>query len=96
MSPTKSQRQDVIEMTRAFDLNYQNRRRPFDIVMPSAAAGDTPTGGTDGRDALIQRFSMLKEVGVTHTGPSTGRAGSMEESLERLQWFAEEIMPACR
>ncbi len=75
---------------------YQNRSRPFDIVMPSAAAGDTPTGGTDGRDALIQRFSMLKEVGVTHTGPSTGRAGSMEESLERLQWFAEEIMPACR
>jgi probable F420-dependent oxidoreductase len=75
---------------------YQQRTRPFDIVMQRAIAGETPSGAAVGSDELVQRFGELKELGLTHTSPAIGKARSMEESLDELQRFAEDVMPLCR
>jgi probable F420-dependent oxidoreductase len=60
------------------------------------------------RDAVIAELHALSELGVTVTdgdalaggtvfGPEVaGQVQSREEYLERLQWFAEEIVPAAR
>ena len=67
---------------------------PFDIVMPSAA-GLGRDGRDVSRDQALERLDELARIGITHTGAIIGRASSKEGHLEKLQWFAEEVMPAC-
>jgi hypothetical protein len=57
-----------------------------------------------GNDAVLEQLSYLASIGVDKTGASleswVGRDGkpapirSVEEYIERLHWWAEEIMPA--
>lgn len=59
-----------------------------------------------GNDAVLEQLHYLASVGVSTTGvpvgSKAGRGGkpepidTVEEYLERLQWFAEEILPAAR
>ena len=75
---------------------YQQRTRPFDIVMQRAVARETPSGARASRDELVQRYGEVRDLGLTHTSPALGQSRDMEESLDELQWFAEEVMPLCR
>jgi probable F420-dependent oxidoreductase len=59
-----------------------------------------------GNDAVLEQLHHLASIGVDTTYPSleskaspSGKPtpiGSVEEYIERLEWFAEEILPAAR
>lgn len=83
---------------------YQKRTRPFDVLYAITPmlhdrlthrvvdAGRKPMS----RDEIIHQAGVLREMGVTQTGAVLGRSNSLEEFLERLQSFAEDVMPFCR
>lgn len=80
---------------------YQKRTRPFEIVtdildMQVDEVTHKPTGETkliSGKDEIIDKIGQYRDAGMTGTGASIGPVSSMEEFLERLQWFSEEIVP---
>ena len=52
----------------------------------------------EGKDEILERIALISGYGVTTVAASVGRGAtaSYEAFLERLQWFAEEIMPEAR
>ncbi len=80
------------------------RTRPFDIVM--SLSGSTVEVGThrqtagaslDSRDAILEQVGIIEKMGATATNAHLGgKTSSVDQYLERLQWFAEEVLPAAR
>ena len=79
---------------------YEERSTPLEVVIPTspveltaeAIDGDRPPF-SGSRQQLIEEIARYRELGVT--GMTVGvRARSLEEQLERLEQFAQEIMPA--
>jgi len=78
--------------------------RPFDIVMPMSRLNvDDRThvdqGETffpDSREEVLDELGTLKELGTTIALTYFPPTPSLDHFLERLTWFAEEIMPSFR
>jgi probable F420-dependent oxidoreductase len=81
---------------------YQRRERPFDVVarldrVTVANPGAHTHRPTDhwlptGRDETLKAVERLKEAGATGTNVPLGRTDSPEQFLERIEWFAANIM----
>lgn len=83
---------------------WQKRPRPFSIIMPLFE------GKTDRlthkeiehpkivveKDAILEQVGTLKNLGVTGTNIVTKPARGVEDYLESLEWFAQEILPNAR
>jgi len=79
----------------------QDNPRPFDLVMPMSrlavddvthqVTGETyfPTTETE----IIEELETLKSIGTTVVATYFPPSTSLEDYLERITWFAEEIMP---
>jgi probable F420-dependent oxidoreductase len=78
--------------------------RPFDIIMPISRLnvddvshkemGDTYV--PDSREEVLEELESLKELGCTGILTYFPPTASIEEYLERITWFAEEVMPSYR
>jgi len=80
---------------------YQSRTRPFDITLPlrpfRLKESDFHSEKEDlpGKEEIIDLLGKGKEMGVTMTGAMfTRRPGSVDEYIEQLEWFAQEVMPS--
>jgi probable F420-dependent oxidoreductase len=81
---------------------YQRRERPFDVITRlDRVTVENPGANTHrptdhwlptGRDETLKAVERLKEAGATGTNVPLGRTASPEEFLERIEWFAAEIM----
>jgi probable F420-dependent oxidoreductase len=78
--------------------------RPFEIVMPMARLNvDDITHRDKGktmvpvsREAILDELGVLRDAGTTIVTTSFGPTSSLDHYLERITWFAEEILPAFR
>ena len=79
---------------------YQERTSPFEVVMPLLRLQHSATGYVAepfDPKGVVERLHLLREVGVTGVSiASFGETASLDEYLERLEWFAAEIMPQFR
>ena len=85
---------------------FQKRTRPFDVHAPikprqeeefthrQVASVEFPRK----RDEIVAAIRAIQDVGATSTNvmPVLGPQASVEAFLERMQWFAEEVMPEFR
>lgn len=103
-SVARAQIPEMLDYMRAQPEWRQRKLKSFDLVMPLFE------GKTDQKthkeiehprivmekDAILEQVAALKKLGATATGTPTGPTRNLEEHLERLQWFAEEIIPAAK
>jgi probable F420-dependent oxidoreductase len=83
---------------------FRERTRPFDVFMPLASqqahdyvqrkVGEAYTPA--GRDETVERIGVLKEAGATGILANLPCTSTVDEYLERLKWFAQEIIPLFR
>ena len=82
---------------------FQSRGRPFDISLPVTAYRLKETGYRQREDSgrptskeqVIDTIGTAKEMGATMSTASFLRLpGSVDEYVEQLEWFSEEVMPA--
>ncbi|MCH8190287.1 MAG: LLM class flavin-dependent oxidoreductase [Chloroflexi bacterium] len=79
---------------------FQNRTTPFEIVtdtleMQVDEETHEQTGETTiltGKDEIIDRIGRYKDAGMTGTGAVIPPVDSLEQYLERMQWFREEVV----
>lgn len=76
------------------------RLRPFEVVL--SLTGSIVEVGThrqiqgapiDTKEQVLEQIESITQVGATATGTPIKRTRSIEEYLEQLQWWAEEIFP---
>ena len=82
---------------------FQKRTRPFDVGLPvrpyrldepGYRLGADPTRPTT-RDAIVELVGQARDLGATvFNAAFPKQPGSVDEYLEQMQWFAEEVMPA--
>ncbi|MEX0799931.1 MAG: LLM class F420-dependent oxidoreductase [Dehalococcoidia bacterium] len=81
---------------------FQERDRPFEVVMPLARLNvedysHRELGKTEGprnREQMIARIGAMRGAGVTGTLVGPGKkTRSVEEYLEWIDWFAEDVAP---
>jgi probable F420-dependent oxidoreductase len=80
---------------------FAERAASFEVVMPLATfdiedyshrqRGETRMPRT--RDAIVDEIGRLKDAGTTVTQVGPGRTSSVEQFLDWLEWFAEDVMP---
>ena len=85
---------------------FAERDRPFDVVksvgtleydeMHRVRTESGRAEGPEGKQATVDAIGALQEIGVTWTSVPMPPTRSLTEYLERLQWIAEEIIPATR
>ena len=83
---------------------FRERPRPFDVIVPLErlqieAFTHRPLGATQhftSKDEAIEEIGRLKDVGATGVRTTLGQASSLEQFLERMHWFSEEVMPVFR
>jgi len=76
--------------------------RPFEIVMPLSRLNVDDVTHVDkgetvvpvSREAILDELGTLRDAGTTIVTTAFGATSSLEDYLERIAWFAEEIMPA--
>lgn len=81
---------------------FQNRTTPFEIVtdtleMQVDEETHEQTGETTiltGKDEIIDRIGRYQDAGMTGTGAVIPPVDSLEQYLERMQWFREEVVTA--
>ncbi len=81
---------------------FQDRAAPFEIItdtleMQVDEETHQQTGETTfltSKDEIIDRIGRYQNAGMTGTGAVMPPADSLEEFLEGMQWFCEEIVPA--
>ena len=44
------------------------------------------------RDHILEQVAVLRDHGVTKTGMPTPETSSIEEELDYLRWFADEVL----
>ena len=79
---------------------FQNRTTPFEIVtdtleMQVDEETHEQTGETTiltGKDEIIDRIGRYQDAGMTGTGAVIPPVDSLEQYLERMQWFREEVV----
>lgn len=79
----------------------QDNPRPFDLVMPmSRLAVDDVTHVETGetyfpttKTEIIEELETLKSIGTTVVATYFPKSDSLEQYLDSISWFAEEIMP---
>ncbi len=79
---------------------FQDRTTPFEIVtdtleMQVDEETHEQTGETTiltGKDEIIDRIGRYKDAGMTGTGAVIPPVDSLEQYLERMQWFREEVV----
>ena len=85
--------------------DYQSRTRPFDISLPVTPYRKEEPGYRQQEDttlpqtkeALIDAIGNTRELGATMvTASFIMQPASMDEHLEQMEWFAQEVMPAFR
>ena len=79
------------------------RDQPFDVIMPLYESKVDerhnviePARIATTRDEALEEVRQLKEAGVTGAAMALKPTHSVDEYLEGLQWFAEEVMPEAR
>jgi probable F420-dependent oxidoreductase len=79
---------------------FGDNARPFEVFMPLVPInvdenheplGETPIPFT--KDQLIEEVAELESVGATGTVVSIPRVDTFEEYLEKMEFFAQEVMP---
>lgn len=83
---------------------FAEREGTFEVVMPLATfeiedythrvVGETRLPGE--REEIVEEVGLLGEAGTTVTQVVPPRTSSVEQLLEWIAWFAEEIVPAFR
>ncbi len=81
--------------------SFQQRTGPFDVYMnlTTFSIEDYSHRETGqhrylaDRDETIEEIGRLQEAGATVTTPSIPPTSSVDEFLDRMEWFAQEIMP---
>jgi hypothetical protein len=71
-------------------LRFPDEAAPFEF----GTAGATRRSAY--RDRVLEQVGVLAAHGVTKTGLPTPPTSSLEEQLDFLRWFAEEVLPAAR
>ncbi|MCH7837699.1 MAG: LLM class F420-dependent oxidoreductase [Chloroflexi bacterium] len=96
---TVDELRDRLDYARALPA-YDQRRAPLEVVLPAGAIeltaaaidGDRPTF-SGSREQILEDVRAYAELGVT--GMTVGfHASSLDEQLEKMEQFAQEIMPA--
>ena len=96
---TPEEVQDRLDYVRTLPA-YEQRRSPLEVVIPGGAFevlaeaidGDRPRF-SGSREQILEDIRAYQQLGVT--GLSVGfRSRSLEEHLEKMERFAQEIMPA--
>jgi probable F420-dependent oxidoreductase len=103
-----SVRMDLAEIPRHLEYlgglpDFANRTGPFDVAASTDAFadGEVPPfdGGATGASAAIQeammtKFSALQRYGVTFSAVPLPPLVDVQEYVDFLHWFAEQVMPA--
>ncbi len=99
---TRAQLPGMLDFIRN-EPGFRERPRSFDVILPLFEAEMdmrhnivAPARISDNRDEILGGIGELKEAGATGTTVTFNKVDSVEEYLERLQWFAEEVFPAAR
>ena len=79
---------------------FDKRTRPFDIVMPLFESKVDnrhnvlePARVSTDKESILQEVGQMERVGVTGTNFMTTPTRSLDEYLERLERFAEDMFP---
>ena len=97
---THAQLPEKLEYIRS-QPGFADRTRPFDVIMPLFESKvdekhtvlEPPKISTN-REEILEAVGRMKDIGITGTSFMTPPCRGLDEYLERLQWFAEEILPA--
>ena len=83
--------------------DYQRRQRPLDLHMPLFEAKiDRATHTHQPRrivfspDAILEDVAALKRLGVTTTAALVKPSRNVDEYIEGMEWFAQEVMPKAK
>jgi len=82
---------------------FKDRPRPFDLVL--SLTGSIVEVGThrqiqgapiDTKEQILEQVEVISKIGATATATPIKKTRSVEEYLEQLQWWAEEIFPSAQ
>ena len=83
---------------------FAERPRPFDVVMPAVfiqreEGTQRELGETripDSADEWLEAVNDNRDAGATATSISLGHTNTVDHFIEKLHWFAEEVMAPSR
>jgi len=99
---TRAQLPEMLEFIRS-QPGFQEKPRKFDVVMPLFEAEMdmrhniiAPPRISEDRGEILEAVGQLKAAGATGTTVTFNPTRTLDEYLERLQWFAEEVIPSAK
>ena len=82
---------------------FKEKPRKLDVIMPLFEAEMdmrhnivAPPRISEKREEVLEAIGQLKDAGATGTTVTFNRTKTLDEYLDRLRWFAAEVMPAGR